>query len=326
MVVNGQSSRSLPVEASVPQGSVLGPILWNIYINDLLQLLPEVSAYADDCTLTRSYHRQDSQRAIDDANQQLRLIKEWGERWQVDFSQEKTQAMVISRSPAATQAVLGHLQFGDTILALQKHVKILGVDVDQELRFNLHLKKVAHLASRRVTALRRVAKFLDARGVLLLYKAQIRPYLEYATLTWMSAAPTHLQKLNAVERRAMRLVEGSEHAQSPLDSLEHRRDVATLVVLHKAQVQGVPHLDKLRIQPRVTNRSTRTVLSSDELVEVPQSHSSQHQRTFTSRASRLWNSFTAASPSVTTLSTQGVKLAAHRWRGTLPTPLVLIAV
>ena len=326
VVVNGQSSRPLPVEASVPQGSVLGPILWNIYINDLLQLLPTISAYADDCTLSRSYCRQDSQRVTDEINQQLHLIKEWGARWQVDFAPEKTQAMVISRSPAASQAVEGRLHFGDAVLPLQDHVKILGVDMDCALRFDRHLRNVAHQASLRVTALRRVAKFLDERGLQTLYKAQVRPYLEYATLTWMSSAPTHLQRLEAVERRAKRLLEGGNHPPPPLDSLEHRRDVAALVVFHKAKVQGVPHLDRLRVPPRVLDRSTRTVLSSNELVEVPRSHTSQHQRTFASRVSRLWNTFVAATPDVPALDTQGVKLEAHRWRGTLPTPLVLTLV
>ena len=211
--------------------------------------------------------------------------------------------MVISRSPSATQAIVGQLLFGNTPLTLMTQVKILGVEVDEQMRFDQHLKKIAHLASLRVSALRRVAKFLDAKGLLLLYKAQIRPYLEYATLTWMSAASTYLQRLDAVERRAMRLVEGGDHPPTPLDSLEHRRDVASLVVLHKAQVQEVPHLDRLRIQPRVVNRSTRTVLSSDELVEVPRSHSSQHQRTYTSRVSRLYISFTAATTDVSAIST-----------------------
>ena len=60
VVVGGQQSRNLPVGASVPQGSVLGPVLWNLYIDDLLRTLPAVSAYADDCTLSRSYCRQDN--------------------------------------------------------------------------------------------------------------------------------------------------------------------------------------------------------------------------------------------------------------------------
>ena len=75
VVVNGQTSESLPVEASVPQGSILGPLLWNIYVDDLLQLLPAVTACADDCTLSYSYHRQDSGRAAEAINQELRVIE-----------------------------------------------------------------------------------------------------------------------------------------------------------------------------------------------------------------------------------------------------------
>ena len=76
-VINGQQSGDLPVGASVPQGSVLGPVLWNLYIDDLLRGLPAISAYADDCTLSLSYPRQDSRRAIADVNQQLGMIAEW---------------------------------------------------------------------------------------------------------------------------------------------------------------------------------------------------------------------------------------------------------
>ncbi len=113
--------------------------------------------------------------------------------------------------------------------------------MDRELRFGLHLQTIARQASLRVSTLHRVGSFLDSRGILLLYKAQIMPYLEYAALSWMSSAPTHMRKLDKVERRVMRLVEGN-HLRSPsqdlapLDSLEYRRDVGALEVFYKAQV------------------------------------------------------------------------------------------
>ena len=212
--------------------------------------------------------------------------------------------------------------FGTITLPLQDYVRILGVDLDRELRFDRHIKHVARQASLRVSALRRVAGLLDKRGILLLYKAQVRPYLEYGTLTWMSSAATHLRLLDKVERRVQRLLEDDHHQPpppqhtTPLDPLEHRRDVAALVVFHKAQVQGVPHLARLRLPQREAVRDTRTVFSSHEQVGVPRSRASQHQRTFVSRVSRLWNNFTAAVPLVQELSTQQVKVAAHRWRGT----------
>ena len=74
--------------------------------------------------------------------------------------------------------------------------------------------------------------------------------------------------------------------------LEHHRDVLALVMCHKAKVQGVSHLAPLRLLPHTAQRCTRAVASSDERVMVPLSHSSQHQRTYTDRTSRLWNMFT----------------------------------
>ena len=95
-----------------------------------------------------------------------------------------------------------------------------------------------------------MAGFLDKKGRLLLYKAQVRPYLEYAALSWMSCAATHTRKLDSIQRRALRLVDAADPPNQPLttclDSLEHRRDVAALVVFHKAQVQEVTHLSGLR--------------------------------------------------------------------------------
>ncbi|KAK3865355.1 hypothetical protein Pcinc_029030 [Petrolisthes cinctipes] len=169
--------------------------------------------------------------------------------------------MVVSRSPAASQAVEGKLKFGSITRPLQDHVKILGVTFDVVLRFDKHIHHIAHQASLRVSALRRVAGFLDKRGLMTLYKAQVRPHLEYGALMWMSSATTHLLWWS----------------------------------------------------------STRL---SHEQVRVPRSHTSQHQRTFTARVSRMWNVFTAAAPSVQDMSTQQVKVAAHRWRGSFPTPMI----
>ncbi len=198
--------------------------------------------------------------------------------WQISFAPKKTQAMVISRSPDASQRVARQLYFGGKSLPLQNHVKVLGVSVDRGLRFDHHIAPIANQASLRVSAQRRVAPSLDSRGILTLYKAQIRPCLEYGALSWMSGAATHMQKLDAVQRRALRLVatEDDQQPPSPVTSLDHRRDVSQLVVCHKAQVQGVPHLIPLRPSPRAVQRHTRTALCSDEMVEIPRSHSRQH--------------------------------------------------
>ncbi|KAK3894977.1 hypothetical protein Pcinc_001270 [Petrolisthes cinctipes] len=144
----------------------------------------------------------------------------------------------------------------------------------------------------------------------------------------MSCAASHIKRLDDIQRRALRLVEAigppTQPPPSHLDSLEHRRDVAALVVFHKALVHEVPHLTGLCQPPRVTTRVTRTVTNGGDTVEVPHSHSCQHQRTFVGRVSRMWNIFTTCIPNIREMNTQGVKLAAHKWRGMQPTPLTLV--
>ena len=108
-----------------------------------------------------------------------------------------------------------------------------------------------------------------------------------------------------------------------MTSLEHRRDVSALVVCHKVQVQGVPHLHPLRLLAHTAQRRTRAAAGRDDQVMVPLSRTNQHQRTYTARISRLWNMFMLVTPHVQDMNTHQVKLAAHRWRGTQPSTLVL---
>ena len=168
--------------------------------------------------------------------------------WQVNFAPEKTPAMVITLSPAASHAILGLVCFGGKCLPLEQHIKILGMAVDRCLRFDYHIATVVRQISYHVSDICRIAGNLD--GILTLYKAQIRLCMEYGALTWMSSTATHVQRLDVVQRRAIQLVDCEKHQQpAHVTSLEHRHEVSALVVFHKAQVQEVPHLSRLRLSP-----------------------------------------------------------------------------
>ena len=90
--------------------------------------------------------------------------------------------MVISRSPAASQAVSGQLRFGGKSLPLQEHIKILRVAMDRYLRFYIHVSVIARQTSHRVHDQRIVAGNLNSRGIFILYKAHIRLWKEYGKI------------------------------------------------------------------------------------------------------------------------------------------------
>ena len=94
-------------------------------MDDLLQLVTEIAAYADDCRLSYSFKRQDSHLVAAEFSHKVKLIKDWGERWQVNFAPGKTQAMIVSRSCVASCEVEERVRFGDATLTLQDHIKIL---------------------------------------------------------------------------------------------------------------------------------------------------------------------------------------------------------
>lgn len=108
--------------------------------------------------------------------------------------------------------------FYSVALPLQDYVRILEVDLKKELRFYRHLKHVAYQNSFRICP-------TQSSVFRLLYKVQVRPYLEYGALTWMSSPATHLQRLDKMERRAQRQLENihQPHDMTPLDTLEHHR-------------------------------------------------------------------------------------------------------
>ncbi|KAG0720631.1 hypothetical protein GWK47_048142 [Chionoecetes opilio] len=264
VVVNGQASS--PASRSIsPTGSVLGPFPVEHYVDDLLQQLPAVSAR----------HRQ----------------------WWGFFG------------PRAGPAVEGEAAVWWRSSPTPGGVKVLGVEVGRELRFDGHIKHIAKKASHRVFPFRRVARFPDRGGKTLAYKAQIRALLRVRRPSWMSCAARPHSEAGQHPASSPATGDAADpptppdppalfEPVSPLDHWNTAGMSPALVVFHKAQVQGVPHLAGLRQPPRVATRSTRTVSYPWVMqwrcrVPVPAST----KRTLGPR-SRMWNIFTAAIPHI----------------------------
>uniref|UniRef100_A0A0P4VPS6 Reverse transcriptase domain-containing protein n=1 Tax=Scylla olivacea TaxID=85551 RepID=A0A0P4VPS6_SCYOL len=293
VVVNGHSSNEHPISASVPQGSVLGPLLWNAFFNDLLHLIPEAHAFADNCTLTFPCDNDEPRKTIAHINQVLQTTVSWDRRWQVDLASEKTQVLLVSRRHRTLDTPIPAILLDGRPLSLLTSISILGVEVNGTLSFTGHVKTIARRAAGKLTCIRRVSHLLDSQGITALYAAQVRSLMEYATLTWSCCPPSYLGLLNKVQNRVQCLIRLKAPPDQPppsMQPLQQRRDVAGLYVLYKTQKQCAPHLDALRLpwaQPH--GHTTRAAITRNFQLIIPFAKTETFLRSFFPRYTRIWN-------------------------------------
>ena len=194
-----------PVQAGVPQASILGPTLFLLYVNSCEDIVPDgakLAVYADDTTLyqvlrteaTILQSRSLLQAAVD-------AVFVWGAAWKIRFEPSKSQALIIDHHrPAWT---VPPICFGGIPVNEESEIKLLGVTFNTHLTFNSHIRSVALRANSRLHLLRRAAPILSPRHRATMYKGFVRRLLEYAPLVWMGSSTTSLAQLDRVQRHAL---------------------------------------------------------------------------------------------------------------------------
>lgn len=221
--IDDVSSKSAAVQSGVPQGSVLGPLLFLVFINDIACNIPiKVKLFADDCVL---YHEIESANDEVTLNTALNKIQEWCLKWQMTINLRKTVAMTITRKK---NPLSFRYHVDNCSLDVVTSYKYLGLVFTSDLRWNEHTTNISNKAMRKLGYLRRTLGNTTKEVKLLAYKTYIRPLLEYVAPVWDPYMQTNIHKLERVQRKAVRFIFNSYSWRTSPSSLLQAANLETL--------------------------------------------------------------------------------------------------
>ena len=286
VIVDGFRGRSDSVVSGVPQGSVLGPLLFVIFTSDMWSVVSnDLVAYADDATLFASIDSPaDRSVVVQSLNEDLASIVLWCETWGMKLNPKKTQAIIFSRSRTPYPA-FPSLKIGNETLVVKDSMEILGVILDNKLTFEKHIRSLCSSLSRTAGLLRKCNRVYRSQAILKnCFYSFLLPSFEYCAPVWCSAADSHLILLDRVLHRIEALIPDLN-----ID-LRHRRSVASMCMFFKI-INNPRHPLHSFIPPAsVPARRTRySMRLNTRSLFIERLNTSQFQRCFVPRCVEVWN-------------------------------------
>ena len=230
VMCEGSLSSEAAVDSGVPQGTVLGPLLFLCHINDLPEgVKSQVRLFADDCLLYRHICSENDQVAL---QEDLKALERWAETWGMRFNAKKCYIMHITpkrRTHTHMYTLAGHIL--DTV----KDNPYLGLQISDDLRWHKHIQKSANKASIALGMLRRNLKFLPRSYKSTAYTTLVRSILEYGSIVWDPYTQQDKQCLEKIQRRAARFIIGNYKTKSEGFMTQTLKDIG-LPPLHRRRL------------------------------------------------------------------------------------------
>ena len=200
---NGAKSELELITCGVPQGSVLGPLLFLLYINDLPNVLTHLQTimFADDTNLFINHKCLKHIESV--ANLEIVEVVQWLKVNKLSLNTSKTHAVIFGTRPVITDL---KLNINDTQITVTDQTKFLGVILDQKLQWKTHIQYIASKISRGIGIINKARYKVDTQTMVLMYYMFIYPYLIYNNIVWGNAAKTHLDKLLILQKRVVRII------------------------------------------------------------------------------------------------------------------------
>ena len=318
--VDHVDSSPLCISSGVPQGSVLGPILFIIYMSDLpLAVKQNTCALFADDTLVYSTCCTPSQHPCCNLQEDIDAVQTWSSDWNATFNSAKSQQMVVGRHGCETG---GNLVLGGDKLQQVCTVSHLGLTLASTLKWSDHVSGILKRAAPKAAALKKLGyrARVSVDTMSLLYKTILRPRLEYASIAWDNCSAADSRRVERLQLSVARAVMHQRRHPSMSKSqllkqlgwptLAWRRRRAKLIYFWKLVNNKGPPCLSSRIPKSVNNRCEYS-LRNTGTVELPACSSSLYLSSFIPSSCLLWNSLPPDVSSSSSVSSFTLMLDSH---------------
>ena len=290
------TSELLRIRSGVPQGSILGPLIFCIFINDLcnINLHPnsKLSLYADDTAVfNHGKTIGEVQKSLQD---DFDTICKWLDLNNMHLHPRKTKVMAFGHKRKLGKDVL-LINYRNLPLENVNEIKYLGVLFDSNMTWGVHVSTVVSKISRAIGCIRRIKQWLPFKVLKNLYFSMILPYIDYCTTSWGSCAKIHKDKIQKLQNKYARLIlnkdyETRQHSllnTMKWQSVEQRIKYQYCVLVFKIQNNLIPTYLKPLICERSTNYKTRYSVKCP--LQLPQPRTGYKTNSFAYVGANLYN-------------------------------------
>ncbi len=286
VAIEGTTSDETPVKSGVPQGTVLGPLLFLCHINDLPdRVKSQVRLFADDCLLYRTINsHQDHIQLQDDLHQ----LETWATDWGMKFNPKKCYILSIQKSTHYLYTLC------NTPLEHVQSNPYLGITLSHDMKWSTHIANITKKANSTLGFLRRNLRFCPQQCKKNAYLSLVRPILEYGCIIWDPYQKQDIDKLEKTQRLSARFITGDYTSRTPgsitkmlhtlqLPTLQQRRKDTRLIFLFRVVEGLVPAIPPTELlTPNKPGRLIKPTTTSDHhTTNTINNHIRNNNRTFT---------------------------------------------
>jgi ribonuclease P/MRP protein subunit RPP40 len=233
--LNNVDSKMLPVRCGVPQGSILGPLLFILFINDIVHSskLLEYIIFADDTNLF--FKAPDLNTLYANVNNELIKISKWFKLNKLSLNIKKTSYILFRGKQQVIDNTNLCIKIDSMVIDQVEKTKFLGVIINSTLTWEDHINTISNKISKNIGILYRTRNNLTTDTLLTLYHTLIEPYLNYCNLIWASLPSVYLERLFLKQKKAVRLITKARFL-AHTEPLFSKLNLLTLFHINKLQI------------------------------------------------------------------------------------------